>query len=287
VSRGRNRTLSSDLAALTRQLEHGKPQPKAHPVELPLASIKLWPGAFQHRGRRGGVGERHVRDLTVAIKRSPKRSVEPIQVWWDGKGWACIDGHHRLDAYKAAALGPEHRVPVAVFAGTLAQAMAAAASANTKDKLPMSSAEKSNAAWRMVNATDMSKAEVAAASGVSESTVAAMRRVHAVLIVREAAADALATDPGGAPMDLAWRDAKRLAEGREAPDFDRGAANEAKAQEMALAIRRAIGSEGGKYPEILARALDIYDSRLMEQLVEWWGGQEDDDETADVAVAEL
>lgn len=57
---------------------------------------------------------------------------------------------------------------------------------------------------------------------------------------------------------------------------------------MAPAIRRAIGSEGEKYPEVLARALDIYDSRLMGWLVEWWGGKEDDEDApSDVAAAEL
>lgn len=85
-----------------------------------------------------------------------------------------------------------------------------------------------------------------------------MRKVAAHLGAKATEATA---DPLGPTLpdyrDLSWVDAKRLAEGRDAPDFDRDEANEKKAQEMALALRRALGAEGGKYPEVLARALEL------------------------------
>ena len=103
--------------------------------------------------------------LTAALRKRKSRTFDALTVWWDGKGWACVDGHHRHAAYKVAGVGT---IPVNVFVGSLAQAMAAAAGANTKDKLIMTRTEKSDAAWHMVTMIEMSKAEVAAAAGVSE-----------------------------------------------------------------------------------------------------------------------
>ena len=47
---------------------------------------------------------------------------------------------------------------------------------------------------------------------------------------------------------------------------------------MALSLRKALGSSGGKNPEVFARALEIYDSRLPEALADWWSIQEDEGE---------
>jgi len=170
-------------------------------------------------------------------------------------------------------------VPVEVFHGTLWQAMGAAASANTRNKLAMSSVEKSNAAWRLVAMTSMTKVEAAHAAGVSESTVANMSRVFNLLEARvNAAINDLSIESHGNFRDLNWDQAKRLAEGRDEADFDRDEANEKKANEMALALRKAIGKEGSKQPEILARALELYDSRLPEQLADFWGNPDDSEE---------
>jgi hypothetical protein len=281
----KERMLSDDWAKISRQLETGKAQPGRLPQELPLPKIKVWPGVFQHRGRREASGERHVRDLAAAIKKTHSKTLDPLTVWWDGKSWACIDGHHRLDAYRVA-VGSNHSIPVQVFEGTLEEAMSRAALANTKDKLPMSSAEKSNSAWRLVSATSLSKRQIADSSGVGESTVASMRRILAQLTARATPADDFDVSPSADLRDLSWGDARRLAAGEEAGDFDWEVANEKKAQEWALAIRRALGKEGGKYPEILARALDIYDSRLVSRLVDHWREDEDaeeaEEETADI-----
>ena len=285
MSRPVIRSLSKDWDSLTLQLEKRKARPSQVPSVLPLKLIKLWLGVFQHRGRRGHDGEAHVRELAAAVKKSSTRTLDAVTVWWDGKGWACIDGHHRLDAYRAAAVGLDHLVPVQVFEGSLEAAIERAATANTKDKLAMSSAAKSNTAWRLVSTTGLSKAATANASGVGESTVAAMRRVFALLSDRAKPVDEFSLSTGEDLRDLTWMGARGLAAGREPPDFDREEANEEKAQEMALALRKALGKEGGKYPEILARALEIYDSRLLQRLAELWDTQVDDKEAADTAAA--
>ncbi len=269
-------SFEADCTTLSAQVAKGKPQPAKLPSELPLAEIKQWPKVFQHRSFLGYVSESHIKTLATAIKRSKSKSLDPILIWWDGKGWACVDGHHRHAAYALAEVGSKHLVPVEVFRGTLWQAMGAAASANTRNKLAMSSAEKSNAAWRIVAMTEMSKAEAAIATGVSESTVASMRKIcNQLEAMVNATLSELSISPHSNFRDLSWEQAKRLAEGRDEVDFDWDEANEKKAQEMAAALRKAIGKEGWKKPEVLARALELYAERLPEQLVEFWGYRED------------
>jgi ParB-like chromosome segregation protein Spo0J len=276
----RNDSLSTDYAILTKQLQKGK-LPTSLPTALPLAEIRLWPKVFQHRSFGGVASKSHVIALAAAIKKRRSKSVDPILIWWDGKGWACVDGHHRYEAYLLAGVEISHGVPVEVFDGSLNQAMRAAAEANTKDKLPMSRSEKSNTAWHLVTMADMTKVEVSKASSVSESTVATMRKVFIQLESKENdEADDLMVPLRGDFRDLSWADAKRLIEGRSASDFDRDEANEKKAQEMALALRRSLGAEGAKYPEVLARALEIYASRLPEQLAEFWHDEEDSEADA-------
>jgi hypothetical protein len=205
-------------------------------------------------------------------------------VWWSGKGWACVDGHHRYAAYLLAEVGNSHPIPVVVFQGTLWQAMSAAGAANTKNKLQMSGTEKSNTAWRLVVMTDMSKAEAAKVACVSESTVANMRKVFNQFEAKIAATiEDLASPLHANFRDLSWTDAKRIAEGRDEVDFDRDEANEKKAQVMALTLRKSLGAEGAKYPEVFARALEIYSPRLPEQLAEYW--EDDEESDADEQVA--
>ena len=115
------------------------------------------------------------------LRETDETTFVPITVYWIGKTWCCIDGHHRLKAYQA-----ERKmwstVPVQVFSGTLDSAIGRALEGNSKDKLPMQRQEKSGAAWRLVVGTSLSKAIQAQASGVSESQIALMRRTKAYLI---------------------------------------------------------------------------------------------------------
>jgi len=276
-------SLAADYATLTNQVLKGK-LPVTQPTSLCLSEIKLWPKVFQHRSFGGVSSKGHVMILAAAIKKRKSKCLDPITIWWDGKGWACVDGHHRYEAYFQAEVGNAHKVPVEVFTGTLNQAMRAAAEANTKDKLPMSRTEKSNTAWHLVTMADMTKVEVATASGVSESTVATMRKVFAQLESKasEVAVDLMAPSREDF-RDLSWASAKRLADGRDDNDFDWDEANEQKAQGMAMALRKSLGSEGAKYPDVFARALEIYDSRLPDRLMGWWGDDEDAEADGDDA----
>lgn len=268
-------SFEADCATLMAHVAKGKPQPVNLPFELHVADIQQRPKVFQHRSFLGSESESHVRSLAAAIKKSRSKVLDPILVWWSEKGWACLDGHHRYAAYLLAEVGSKHPVPVEVFLGTIWQAMGAAGSANTKNKLQMSTTEKSNTAWSLVAMTDLSKAEAAKVACVSESTVANMRKVFNQFESTIAASISDLTSPPHANFrDLSWAESKRIAEGRDEVDFDWAEANENKAQAMALTLRKSLGAEGARYPEVFARALDIYSPRLPEQLAEYW----DDDE---------
>lgn len=60
-----------------------------------------------------------------------------MDVWWGGDGYYLVDGHHRIEAYKAAKWPTAQHVPVAVYQGTLTQALLKAGLGNTPDKLAM------------------------------------------------------------------------------------------------------------------------------------------------------
>jgi hypothetical protein len=46
---------------------------------------------------------------------------------------------------------------------------------------------------------------------------------------------------------------------------------EVRAQKMATQIAKAIGREGSKQPHALARALELYDPRMPDILLDFWG----------------
>ena len=267
-------SLTGEWGKLEAQLARNKPQPVA-PTGLPLNSIRLRPTVFQHRDPNEHEGKAHIRKLVESIGRSRSKTLEPLTVWWDGAGWTGIDGHHRHAAYAAAQVGSGHIVPVDVFVGSLGEAMAKAAAGNSKNKLPMTTAEKAQSAWRLVVMDQsLSKAAVAESASVSQATVANMRRVHKQLSDAAEASDFDA--PSGDHRNLRWADARRLAGGREARDVDWEAKDEKDAIAMAHAIRKAIGDRGSKKLHVLARALEIYDSRLEDTLMDYWGAKDDE-----------
>lgn len=280
---GRKRgSFAAEWSKLEAQVARGKPQPKVPPLGLPLSQIRMRPNVFQHRDPNEHEGQAHVRKLAEALNRSPTAALEPMTVWWDGKGWTAIDGHHRHAAYKVVGAGGDRTVPVMTFEGSLVGALAEAAAANSKNKRIMSTAEKTQAAWRIVVMEQgLSKAEIADAAGVSPGTVATMRRIHVQLCAEaEARSDDLDASMIVEHRDLRWAEARRLAEGREAPDVDWEAKDETAAIAMAVAIRKAIGNRGSQKLHVLARALELYDSRLEDTLMDYWSAKVDEDDDA-------
>lgn len=255
------------LSALTEQVAHGKPVPDTLPQYLSARRIRLCKPVFQHRQPLKHVSDAHIKELAKAPQNG--KDLDPITVWWDGKGWVCIDGHHRIEAY-ARAGKDHHDVPVEVFSGPLEAAVARAAEGNTRDKLTMSPREKAETAWRITLAdTSFSKAKVAELSGASARTVATMRETKAKLLRLQPECDL---------SELSWHRARMLARGQEAEEIDWEDRIEKEAQQFANILAKHLGKRGHQRREAFVRALEIYDAGLPEFLLEEWKPDEEDDE---------
>lgn len=260
-------TTSEALWKLRQQLELGKPQRNPKPVWLSIKEIRRHEAIFQHRLPNEFASKAHVRELADKAAASPQKTLDPITVWWDGRGWACIDGHHRLAAYGGGTFDANNAVAVEVFEGTLEEAIAKAARGNTRSKLMMDGREKDHAAWRLVTTTELSRGKCADSSGVSESQISRMRRVKATL-----------TGKGmGDLMNLRWHEAKLAAVGKvmEGDPWD-DEAKEKMAQKWAVAIAKALGQRGSNSPDVLAKALEIYNRQLPAMLSEIWNQSPDE-----------
>lgn len=257
---------TTELEELRQQIKNGRPEPEEKPERLPIADIAECPDVFQHRSGNLARSHAHVRELVRVLRLQGGKPLDPVTVFWTGNGWCCIDGHHRMEAYREAGFKP--LIPVRVFSGTIDQAMAQALRCNAKDKLAMAREEKLNAAWRFVIGTGLSKAEIIRAAGVSEGSVSNMRKA-----MRRIAA----AYPEQSLDDLTWRQADRLAKGLE-PLQNVGSDDwiESKARELALSFQRHFKDRLWRQPEVFARAIEIYDPRLLEQLRDWLGTPEDE-----------
>lgn len=248
---------------LEQAIATGSPAPSEPPKKLPIESIREFPEVFQPRGPAGHASSAHVRDLAKAPKGG--YALDPVTIFWIGNGWAVIDGHHRLRAYRFA--GWQDAVPVSVFGGSIDQAMGHAGKANSGEKLPMSNPEKKALAWKLSTHTKLSKAQIVRASGMSDGFMARMFRIRTALLKDKGL-------PAAEVALMSWRDAQSRAAGEatEIDAIDREAWLEQQAQEMANRILKALGKRGhavGQH-EVLARALEIYDSRLPDALREFW-----------------
>jgi hypothetical protein len=193
---------SSALRGLKERLSEGKPEPSEHPTKLPLASIGVIPELFQPRDMRHDKLQStyHIESLVRAIYANSTHLLNPISVWWAGGSWVVIDGHHRLDAYKAyqeslrtnktpkgppkhiahkSESQPEMQVPVRVFSGTVLEATLHSTAANSQDKLPMSKDSKLTRAWQLVTVDweDLTLKSISKSCAIHDRSVSNMRAV--------------------------------------------------------------------------------------------------------------
>jgi hypothetical protein len=244
---------------------------------------------FQRRIIVGGdVDGYHVRELTRALGTKDGGALDPIVVTQIGKDAYCVDGHHRLAAYKAAKVTDP--VPVEWFEGSVLEAYREAVRRNVKDKLPMSRDSKLEAAWREVVLGQLSKAAIVEMTGVANGTVGTMRSKLRELKEAHLAEEdefALADRSGNSDTrdeflcDFTWREAKAHGKGYAERD---DAWAEKIIGEWASRLAKEFGAEWGKQPRLAAEAIARYSERMPEKLIEVWkedGLIEDADMAAD------
>ena len=281
--------ISRELAVAMKRLEDlislgGAPLDEL-PATLRLKDIQIEETLFQPRDslterhyKRDS--ERHVDDMAHALRNSPigQKTLEPIVVVSMGSKWFCIDGHHRLKAYTAA--GVFEGLPVSVFPlnytgkERIKWAMHRATELNVREKLPMTGDDRSNSAWRLCVLGGSSISKVALITGLSKRTIANMRK--ALEKIRK-------SDVGSDLYNLSWRQAlwksRNVVLDKPMGDYDDKI--EQMAEEMADRLRKTFALRLDDNPEVTARAIQIYSSRLPARLVYEWGPElivDDEDE---------
>ncbi|MRH20603.1 ParB N-terminal domain-containing protein, partial [Rhodovulum strictum] len=150
------------------------------------------------------IREDHVRTLYAALRNSGR--LDPVLVWEDLRDpdrlrLVLLDGQHILAAYENQRRKTKvaKGIPVRIVTCDEITAHRLAAQRNSRDKLPLTFAEKMNLAWRLVWLADaaLSKADIVGDTGASRTTVHNMRQRRRAMIAA-----------GKQPTGEWWRDAK-------------------------------------------------------------------------------
>jgi len=238
---------------------------------VPRSSLHLAESVFQWRGgARADKREReeHIRTLATALKNQGT-PLERLTVWPVADRLYVLDGHHRLAAYDTVKwMKP---IPVEVFEGDLDEARLRALAGNIKDKLRMTSRQKSEVAWRITkeNIGKLSAEGVADATTISRRQAFVMKRVWRELNGRT---DLTETQREKLPT-ITWQQARDPATWGTAEAWDADEWIDQKATELAELLRtKNVEAALTKDVEITATALYLIDGRLPERLIEQWAG---------------
>ena len=189
--------------------------------------------------------------------------LDPVLVIRLSKEWVCVDGHHRIAAYRLR----KHKEPIRCewFAGAPKEAVDECMRRNKKETLPIPYADRCEEAWRRVLLNHGSKKEISAACGVSTSTVANMRKTKR----RYESDPEYAASVGRPLLEAGWGVMKLAAYGEDAREFDL----DQQAGVLARTIDRRLTDLLKKNPVVTAHALAKYDWRLPRALMDVWGSQ--------------
>lgn len=162
-------------------------RPSSTPIRLNPRDVRRLEALFQPRETSllysQGNSRRHIRTLA---KSALEGDLDPVAIVAFGDGWYLVDGHHRLEAYIRA----EHvgSVPVQVHhsdkvgRARVVWAIGLSTALNSKEKLPMSGADKFDAAWRSVVMGGKTKQQIHLDTRASVATISTMRRILKELV---------------------------------------------------------------------------------------------------------
>jgi ParB-like chromosome segregation protein Spo0J len=260
-------TREFKLAVIKAEKTLKRPKGPNETVLLMPSEIKTRPELFQVREFSFGMKETdpdHVKILTHNI--GIHGELDPITVVKLGTKFVIVEGHHRLAAYKSA----QWMQPIKCmwFPGSVHEAIDESMRANAKDRLNVPFADKAEHAWKRTLLGWGSKAEVAKLCGVSESTVAHMRRL--VRLAKEDSDEGaeFRKSVGGRDglMDTSWYQAKLAALGLAPEEID----EQEQAERLARRMRARLDDLLSRSPKVTAQALRLYDPELPEELSKAW-----------------
>lgn len=220
--------------------------------------------------RDTGILKAHVRTLVQALRNTGR--LDPILLWKDDRDPAktrlvLLDGAHRLAAYGSLyGLGRGHNrgVPAKIAECDAKTAHLLALAGNTKNSLPLTTTERTNAAWRLVMLPTIkfSKAEIAQAAAVSPRTVANMRSRFKEM-----------TEAGEQPSGTWWidRQVNRDDDPYEFSDED----FDAKVKALVDALQGPLGGWKRERTEVIAKALEGVFGHDLRNIVEFLYGRDE------------
>lgn len=237
---------------------------------VPRSALHVAGDVFQWRGNQDQLErQNHIYNLATDL-RNQGTPLERLTVWPVGDRFYVIDGHHRLGAYDTAKWKKD--IPVEVFTGTLDQARLRAMAGNVKDKLRMTAAQKSAAAWTITkeNIGDLTADQVAETTSIGRRTAFAMKQVWKELNERTD----LSEDQREKLHGMTWKQARDFRDGiRDDDDFDQDEWKAKKADAIVKLIRdHNVEVSLLQDPEVTALALQMLNGRLPEMLIEQWAG---------------
>jgi ParB-like nuclease domain len=257
------KVLKDAVTTAEQQLER-PPDGKAKTIKLRPAEITTRPELFQPREFSMGLREvdpRHVKKLRKAARIKGELK-DPIVVVKLGGVWTCVDGHHRLEAYRKE----KRTEPIKCewFGGTLREAVDESVARNEVYKLPMGHADRFEAAWKRVLLDWGSKADIVALCGVGEGTVAMMRRVKRRYSEANKWAEEFRARLGRPLMECSWSTARMAYLMSEPVDTSK----EKRAAKLARQLVNRMTDTLSRDPVVTAKALELYDPELVEPLAE-------------------
>ena len=199
--------LPAPRAAIAAELGSGGPPFPDDPKTLTLADLHTAPEVFQMR--HALISLTRFDQTVTALLQLIRQGIKPdrVRVWWSGARWIVLAGHHRLEAYQADAAGRgtsegAYSVPVAVFSGTVEEAILEAGWENSKVRNPTAAAERQEWAWRLkasgvrrqASGVEPRALALSTATGISRTQADRMRKRKAEL-----------TALGVTPADMAAR----------------------------------------------------------------------------------
>lgn len=254
------RTLS--LEKLKAEHTHGTTAPKRNPPKLSLAELTTERGVFQMREEEA---DSWVTDLHKVLKQGDL--LTPLLVWWTGKRWVVMDGHHRLEAYRRDAEGKaKYRlIPVEVSQAENPEAAIIEANReNRKNKLNTTEEDKHRQAWFFtVEGIGGSVRAVAEATGSSKSTVQRMRDARAKLTAKGWSKDRL--------MGLKWQQVIELTKDRPGDWTGTISADEElerAGRAWAERLQREFGGKLLEAPDIAALMLLTYSREATKRVLQ-------------------
>ena len=241
-----------------------KKRGKSKHVSLRTSDIKERLELFQPRefsyGTRS-VDPDWVRELARRI--GIHGELDPVLVIRIGSEWVCVDGHHRIAAYRTR----NHKKPIKCewFSGRPTEAVEESMRRNKKNTLPIPNADRLEEAWRRVLLDQGSKKEIVKACSVGPSTVANMRKAK-----RRYEVDAEFAARVGRPLlETSWGIMKLAARNSDEKEFDL----QESAGVLARTLSRRMSDLLKRDPVVTAYALAKYDARLPRSLMDVWSGR--------------